>query len=100
MARDLNLLSSPPRYWAVWISTAGKVSWGGAVFSSLLVGLMRFGMGLLNIQGQVQGIAIGLLLIFSILIPSLVRSISTVRKNLNWRSTFFPLIFLIIFVLF
>ena len=78
----------------------GKGSMVGAVLSLLLVGLMRFGMGLLNIQGQVQGIAIGLLLIFSILIPSLVRSISTVRKNLNWRSTFFPLIFLIIFVLF
>ena len=78
----------------------GKGSMVGAVLSLLLVGLMRFGMGLLNIQGQVQGIAIGLLLIFSILIPNLVRSISTVRKNLNWRSTLPPLIFLIIFVLF
>jgi len=78
----------------------GKGSMLGAVLSLLLVGLMRFGMGLLNIQGQVQGIAIGLLLIFSILIPNLVRSISTVRKNLNWRSTLPPLIFLIIFVLF
>jgi rhamnose transport system permease protein len=78
----------------------GKGSMSGAVLSLLLVGLMRFGMGLLNIQGQVQGIAIGLLLILSILVPSLVRSISTTRKNLDWRSTLPPLIFLIIFVLF
>ena len=49
---------------------------GGAVLSLLLIGLMRFGMGLLNIQGQVQGIVIGLLLILSILLPNLVRSIS------------------------
>ena len=42
----------------------------GAILSLLLVGLMRFGMGLLNIQGQVQSIAIGLLLILSILLPN------------------------------
>ena len=78
----------------------GKGSMLGAALSLLLIGLMRFGMGLLNIQGQVQGIAIGLLLIFSILIPSLVRSISTAGKNINWRSTLSTLIFLVIFVLF
>ncbi|MEA4906304.1 MAG: ABC transporter permease [Chloroflexi bacterium] len=48
----------------------------GAVLSLALIGLMKFGMGLLNIQGQVQGIAIGLLLIFSILIPNLARQFS------------------------
>jgi hypothetical protein len=32
---------------------------------------MRFGMGLMNIQGQVQSVAIGLLLILSILLPNL-----------------------------
>lgn len=48
----------------------------GAVLSLLLIGLMRFGMGLLNIQGQVQGIAIGLLLILSILLPSVLRQVS------------------------
>ncbi len=51
----------------------GKGTMIGAVLSLLLIGLMRFGMGLLNIQGQVQGIAIGLLLILSILVPSLVQ---------------------------
>jgi len=78
----------------------GKGSMLGAAFSLLLIGLMRFGMGLLNIQGQVQGVAIGLLLILSILIPSLVRGISNLGKNINWRSALSTFIFLLIFVLF
>jgi sterol desaturase/sphingolipid hydroxylase (fatty acid hydroxylase superfamily) len=61
---------------------------------------MRFGMGLLNIQGQVQGIAIGLLLILSILIPNLIRSFSSMGKTINWRSVFTTFIFLLILVLF
>ena len=59
----------------------GKGSMLGAALSLLLIGLMRFGMGLMNIQGQVQGIVIGLLLIFSILLPTLVSNISTMGKN-------------------
>ena len=42
----------------------------GAILSLLLIGEMRFGMGLLNIQGQVQGIIIGLLLFIAILLPN------------------------------
>ena len=78
----------------------GKGTMLGAVLSLLLIGLMRFGMGLLNIQGQVQGIAIGLLLILSILVPSLVRGISARRRDLHWRSALSLVIFLLIFVLF
>jgi rhamnose transport system permease protein len=78
----------------------GKGSLTGAALSLLLIGLMRFGMGLLNIQGQVQGIAIGLLLILSILIPRLVGSFSSIGKNINRRSVFSTFIFLFIFVLF
>ncbi len=47
----------------------------GAVLSLTLIGLLSFGMGLLNLQGQVQGIVIGLLLILSILLPNLARTI-------------------------
>ena len=43
----------------------------GAVLALVLVGILRFGMSLVNIQGQVQEIAIGLLLILSILVPTL-----------------------------
>lgn len=78
----------------------GKGSMFGATLSLLLIGLMRFGMGLMNIQGQTQGIAIGFLLILSILIPSLVRSVSAASKNINRRKILTSLLFLIIFVLF
>lgn len=78
----------------------GKGSMIGAALSLLLIGLMRFGMGLLNIQGQVQGIAIGLLLILSILIPSIVRGISTLRKNFDTRSIAPALALLFAFILF
>ena len=78
----------------------GKGTMLGATLSLLLIGLMRFGMGLLNIQGQVQGVAIGLLLILSILLPSLVRNISQLRGNYSWRSILPAVVFLLIFILF
>ena len=43
----------------------------GAVLALILVGILRFGMSLVNLQGQVQSIVIGLLLILSILLPRL-----------------------------
>lgn len=78
----------------------GKGTMLGAVLSLLLIGFMRFGMGLLNIQGQVQGIAIGLLLILSILVPSLVRGLSSFRRDFNQRSVLSIAAFLLIFILF
>lgn len=45
----------------------------GAVLALLLIAVTRFGMGLMNLQGQVQDIVIGLLLILSILLPNLGR---------------------------
>lgn len=48
----------------------------GAILALILIGLMRFGMGLVNVQGQVQSIAIGLLLILSILLPNVARQLS------------------------
>jgi rhamnose transport system permease protein len=58
----------------------GKGTMLGAVLSLFLIGLMRFGMGLLNVQGQVQGIVIGLLLILSILLTNVTQRISSIRK--------------------
>lgn len=49
----------------------GKGTMVGAILALLLVGLLRFGMGLVNLQGQIQNIVIGSLLIFSILLPRL-----------------------------
>lgn len=48
----------------------------GAFLSLVLIGLMRFGMGLINIPGQGQNIVIGLLLILSILIPYVGKQVS------------------------
>jgi rhamnose transport system permease protein len=72
----------------------------GAVLSLLLIGLMRFGMGLLNIQGQVQGIAIGLLLIISILLPSLARQISRRSFRQDRRFLIYTLGTALLFILF
>ncbi|HSL46979.1 MAG TPA: ABC transporter permease [Anaerolineales bacterium] len=79
----------------------GKGTMLGAVLSLLLIGLLRFGMGLLNIQGQVQGIVIGLLLILSILLPSVGQQISSVRKtHLEGRTVLAILGVVAVFVLF
>ena len=78
----------------------GKGTMLGAVLSLLLIGFMRFGMGLLNIQGQVQGIAIGLLLILSILLPSFIGGVSSIRKNFDLSSVLVPLAFILVFILF
>jgi rhamnose transport system permease protein len=49
----------------------------GAVLALILVGILRFGMGLINLQGQVQDIIIGLLLILSILLPRFGKQLAT-----------------------
>jgi rhamnose transport system permease protein len=54
----------------------GSGSMIGAVLSLILIGVMRFGMSLMNVQGQVQSVAIGLLLILAILGPSVGRRIT------------------------
>jgi rhamnose transport system permease protein len=73
----------------------------GAVLSLLLIGLMRFGMGLLNIQGQVQGIVIGLLLILSILLPGVAQQISSVKNiQMNWRFVLIGVGVLALFIVF
>jgi hypothetical protein len=61
---------------------------------------MRFGMGLLNIQGQVQGMVIGLLLILSILVPNTIRGISASGGKFNRQMLLTTLVFILIFGLF
>lgn len=56
------------------VSIAGGVgTMLGAALALLLIGVTRFGMGLMNLQGQVQDIVIGALLILSILLPNVSR---------------------------
>jgi rhamnose transport system permease protein len=61
----------------------------GAVLSLILIGIMRFGMSLMNIQGQVQSIAIGLLLILAIFLPNVGRKASTggFKFNISFITT-------------
>jgi rhamnose transport system permease protein len=79
----------------------GKGTMIGTVLSLFLIGLMRFGMGLLNIQGQVQGIVIGSLLILSILLPGVAQQISLVRNTrVQWRPVLMSLAVLAVFIAF
>ncbi len=65
----------------------GKGTMYGAALSLLLIGLLKFGMGLMNIQSQVQSMVVGLLLIISILLPHFVSQISSIRKDrIRWKS--------------
>ncbi|MGE5222856.1 MAG: ABC transporter permease [Omnitrophica WOR_2 bacterium] len=72
----------------------------GAVLALILIGLMRFGMGLLNIQGQVQGVVIGLLLILSILMPNLGRNFFRKGAKPNRQTILLAIAFLLIFAVF
>ncbi len=72
----------------------------GAALSLLLIGLMRFGMGLINIQGQVQGVVIGLVLIFSILLPNIARNLSVKGMKFRWQLVIAVAVFAAILVLF
>jgi rhamnose transport system permease protein len=68
----------------------GSGSMAGAVLALVLVGILRFGMGLVNLQGQVQDIVIGMLLILSILVPrlpSLVSFRQSGRRNAILRTS-------------
>jgi len=77
----------------------GSGSMIGAILSLVLIGLLNFGMGLLNIQGQVQGIVIGMLLILSILLPNALRTFLGVTK-FSWQSLLLALGIVVIFALF
>ncbi|NNJ11472.1 ABC transporter permease [Chloroflexales bacterium ZM16-3] len=71
------------------VSIAGGVgTMVGASLSLLLIGITRFGMGLMNLQGQVQGIAIGALLILSILLPQVGGWLA--KRHVWGRATLLP----------
>lgn len=54
------------------ISTAGgKGRMIGAIISIFLIGFLRYGLGLVNVNSQVLLIIIGLLLIFAVMIPNI-----------------------------
>lgn len=78
----------------------GIGSMPGAVLSLTLIGLIRFGMGLINIQGQVQGIVIGLLLVCAILFPNLARRLSGKKQPVNRQEVLVAIALVLLFAIF
>jgi rhamnose transport system permease protein len=79
----------------------GQGSMYGAILSLLLIGLLRFGMGLLNIQSQVQSTVIGLLLIVSIFLPHIGGQIANLKSTgFRWKTALAVVGVLLLFVAF
>jgi len=53
----------------------------GVVLALFLLGIVRFGMSLLNVQGQVQSIVVGSLLVMAILVPYVIRQVRARAKS-------------------
>ncbi|OME87953.1 branched-chain amino acid ABC transporter permease [Paenibacillus sp. FSL A5-0031] len=64
------------------ISTAGgKGRMVGAILAVFLIGFLRYGLGLVNVQAQILLIIIGLLLIFAVAVPRLKVGRSRTKKT-------------------
>lgn len=66
------------------ISTAGgKGTMVGAVIAIFIIGLLRYGLGLINLSGQTIRIILGLLLILVVLFPTIRDGIKNRKKSLK-----------------
>ena len=61
-------------------TTGGKGSMVGAVISIFIIGLLRYGLGLVNLSGQTIRIIIGALLIAVVLFPTIQEAIKNRKK--------------------
>lgn len=66
--------------------TGGKGNIFGVFIASLLVGYLKFGMGLVNLSAKVMVITTGTLLIVAVLIPKIVDAAKANRKLRTQRS--------------
>lgn len=57
----------------------GSGTIAGVVIAAFVMGLVTFGLGLLNVHGIVMSIFVGLLLIITIAIPIVVRRLRAIR---------------------
>ena len=63
------------------ISTAGgKGNFPGAIISIFIIGLLRYGLGLINLNPQIIRIIIGALLILVVMFPNIRQSLRTKKK--------------------
>ena len=58
----------------------GSGTIAGVVIAAFVMGLVTFGLGLLNVPGIVMSIFVGLLLIVTIAIPIVVRRLRAMRS--------------------
>jgi rhamnose transport system permease protein len=64
------------------VSTAGgKGRIIGTIISIFLIGFLRYGLGLVNVNAQMLLIIIGLLLIFAVMIPNIKIKFIRQRKS-------------------
>jgi rhamnose transport system permease protein len=64
------------------ISTSGgKGRVSGAIISIFIVGLLKYGLGLVNISSQILMIIIGLLLVISVMTPNLAGKLKEARRQ-------------------
>ena len=64
------------------ISTAGgKGTMTGALIAIILVGYLRYGLGLVNVEAQIVLIITGLLLILAVLLPNITQQINAYRHK-------------------
>jgi len=64
------------------ISTAGgKGNFPGAIISIFIIGLLRYGLGLINMNPQVIRIIIGALLILVVMFPNIRQAIANARRE-------------------
>lgn len=55
--------------------SGGKGNILGVIIGILLIGFLKFGMGLINVPGKVMNIVIGFLLIFAIMLPGYIHAL-------------------------
>nr|MBO2493861.1 branched-chain amino acid ABC transporter permease [Clostridia bacterium]PZN09630.1 MAG: branched-chain amino acid ABC transporter permease [Caldicoprobacter oshimai] len=62
-------------------TSGGKGKMIGAIISAFLIGMLRYGLGLVNLPSQTILVIIGLLLVFSVMIPNVRLTIKKATKQ-------------------
>jgi rhamnose transport system permease protein len=68
---------------SVW---GGKGTIGGVVLAAVVLGLVSFGLGLLNVPGIVMSVIVGLLLIAVVAVPVISERFMSARANATHRT--------------
>lgn len=61
-------------------TSGGKGRMGGVLIAVFIIGYLRHGLGLININAQILMIIIGALLVLAVMVPELIKKINTARS--------------------